>query len=337
GEDFTVDGASVTVTDGDSHDHTGGSGATLDHDDFTNNGGAGSHAASTSHIGASTGVHGVTGDVVGTGAAQTLTAKSLADLGDMNLAAATQLTISSGSITPTQTVHKIGGEGSADDNLATIAGGVEGDLRVFYPVSAAQNITVVQTDNIVTPDDEDYLIPDNGIIITYYDGSNWRIIAFGGSSDLPENLEERIIRNTDRTSELTQIDDNRLLQAKYTPSLMPSYTNTDGSGDRTSTITLTTDFTINDGPFNEIIDGSASIGPFNNDESATGKHITFQFSSQRVITEIRTIMNVGTDPTWRFTIQGSDNGSDWDDLKTDVQILTETNTIDLSTNTTGYE
>lgn len=109
------------------------------------------------------------------------------DATKLNFAAATELTISSGSVTITQSAHTVDGEGDANDDLDTISGGTEGDLVVLYPENSARDITLKHaTGNIVTGDGNDYTIPDNGLVVLYYDGSNWRLVAGGGGSGYVE-------------------------------------------------------------------------------------------------------------------------------------------------------
>lgn len=63
------------VSNGDSHDHSGGDGAQINHTALSNVG-SNTHAQVDTHIAATT-AHGVTGNIVGTGGAQTLASKTL--------------------------------------------------------------------------------------------------------------------------------------------------------------------------------------------------------------------------------------------------------------------
>jgi hypothetical protein len=99
----------------------------------------------------------------------------------LGLPAATELTISGGVITITQSLHRVDGQGDLDDNLDTINGGASGRVLLLYPENAARNITLRHgTGNIVTGDGANYTIPDNGLVLLAYDGSNWRMVAGTG-------------------------------------------------------------------------------------------------------------------------------------------------------------
>ena len=105
--------------------------------------------------------------------------------GSIDFTAATELTVSSGAITVTQGVHTVDGEGDAADDLATINGGSAEQLLLIRPEHDDRQITLKHgSGNIVTPDGSDYEIPDDGLVLLQYDGSNWRMVASGGGSSL---------------------------------------------------------------------------------------------------------------------------------------------------------
>ena len=93
---------------------------------------------------------------------------------------ATELTIATGVITVTQSVHTIDGESDAADDLDTINGGSQEMLILIRPNNAARNITLTNSGNIITSTGFDYTIPDNGMALLQYDGTSWRIVAGGG-------------------------------------------------------------------------------------------------------------------------------------------------------------
>ena len=105
------------------------------------------------------------------------------EAGQYNYTDATELTIVSGVVTITQSSHTIDGESDAADDLATINGGENGDYLIIYPNNAARNITLINSDNILTSNGVDYTIPDNGMVILYCNGAKW--IAFTGGSTFP--------------------------------------------------------------------------------------------------------------------------------------------------------
>ena len=105
--------------------------------------------------------------------------------------AATELTISSGEVTATQSVHTIDGEGDAADDLDTINGGSAEQLLLIRPASADRDITLKHgTGNIITPSGNDYAMPDNGLVMLHYDGANWRIIAPGSGGSISEVVDD---------------------------------------------------------------------------------------------------------------------------------------------------
>ena len=106
------------------------------------------------------------------------------EVGLLNFADATELTIATGVVTITQSVHTIDGEGDADDDLVTISGGFNGDYLIIYPANSARDITLIHdTGNIMTSNSLDYTIPDNGMVILYHNGTDW--LAFTGGSTFP--------------------------------------------------------------------------------------------------------------------------------------------------------
>lgn len=101
----------------------------------------------------------------------------------LNFEDATELTISSGAVTATQSYHTVDTEGdAASDNLDTISGGSEGDVLIIRAANTAR--TVVLTDgvgNIYTSDGNSITLDDTEKAVWLIcDGTNWLAQAFGG-------------------------------------------------------------------------------------------------------------------------------------------------------------
>lgn len=104
--------------------------------------------------------------------------KEITNLKALTFYAATELTISGDTMTVTQAVHTIDGEGNSSDDLATISGGGSQEIILLIPENAARDITLKHgTGNILISNDTDYTIPDNGMVLMLYDGANWRVIV----------------------------------------------------------------------------------------------------------------------------------------------------------------
>jgi hypothetical protein len=122
-----------------------------------------------------------------------------------------------------------------------------------------------------------------------------------------------------------------------------SYANAGGTGNRTSTITVTCDAVIGSfgGNYGNLVDGAFG----NNDTDAvwwdygqTGKRLTFQFATKKIIDEAKHYSSTAASHgTWKW--QGSDDGSSWVDLSTTFTFQAGFEGFvqgDLSGNSTGY-
>jgi hypothetical protein len=126
--------------------------------------------------------------------------------------------------------------------------------------------------------------------------------------------------------------------------LTPTYGNPQGTGNRTSDITVTTTATISSGTMDNLVDGG-----FNNDatdavllnNAQSGRSITFQFPNAKIVTEAKWFQNAAqSNGTWKW--QGSNDGSSFTDLSATFTLDDATagagGTVigDLSANTTAY-
>ena len=137
--------------------------------------------AHEAHVPATTGVHGVSGNVVGTTDTQTLTSKTLSAF---KYDKSTGLTIATNSITkPTQTIMDIT---SGTGPLNTIAGGSEGDVKVLLNNTGA-DLIISNNDTaqgIITGTGSAVTLKDQASLALFYEdvgGSNFRWKVIGGA------------------------------------------------------------------------------------------------------------------------------------------------------------
>jgi len=97
---------------------------------------------------------------------------------NISLGAASELTISGGVVTKTQSYHTIDTESDgATDDLDTINGGAAGDILIFSPNHTDRTVVVkTGTGNIVC-DADITLDTSTEYVVLIYDGSNWQLLA----------------------------------------------------------------------------------------------------------------------------------------------------------------
>jgi trimeric autotransporter adhesin len=120
-------------------------------------------------------------------------------------------------------------------------------------------------------------------------------------------------------------------------SVVTSYSNPGGMGNRTATITVTTDIIV--GTPSQLVDGSFSSTNYFSGAAVAGKYIMFDFGAgaANVINEAKYYQgSVATQGTWEW--QGSNNGSTWVNIGSNFTLggaLTQTITT-LSVNSSTY-
>jgi hypothetical protein len=96
-----------------------------------------------------------------------------------------------------------------------------------------------------------------------------------------------------------------------------AYANPGGSGDRQSSITVTTDISLAGGSIAALVNGTTNSGGCDFNSGQSGKHITFDFGTGafKVIDEFKWYAgNSANHGTWLF--QGSNDDTSYDDLGT---------------------
>lgn len=118
-----------------------------------------------------------------TGTFTTLTGTTLIAT-QRRIAASTELTISSGAITKTQTYHRIDTQSdAADDDLDTINGGTSGDELFIRAENTARTVSITNAGNIYTGTGTDIDLDSNEKIVHFiYDGTLSKWVVVGGSA-----------------------------------------------------------------------------------------------------------------------------------------------------------
>lgn len=108
---------------------------------------------------------------------------SVEQMEQLNLVAGGELTISSGAVTVTHSLHTIDTEGDAvTDDLNTINGGSAGDVLLIGRANAARAVVLKHNaGNIKTPSGTDHELTANGFVMLKHDGSNWHVQSGNGS------------------------------------------------------------------------------------------------------------------------------------------------------------
>lgn len=102
------------------------------------------------------------------------------EVGIINLKDDTELTISTGAVTATQSFHTIDTEADgATDNLDTISGGSEGDILIFRPNNAGRTVVAKHgSGNLNLSGGADFTMDeDDDWLMLLYDGTNWQEIS----------------------------------------------------------------------------------------------------------------------------------------------------------------
>jgi hypothetical protein len=104
-------------------------------------------------------------------------------LGFFSLGGGSELTISSGEITPNQSFHRIDTEGdAATDTLVTINGGNTGDILILKPSSSGRDITIQDGSGNINCGSDRTFSNLNGIAVFIKFSSDWLLVSFEASN-----------------------------------------------------------------------------------------------------------------------------------------------------------
>tara|TARA_R110002167_G_scaffold61913_4_gene174905 strand:- start:10739 stop:12631 length:1893 start_codon:yes stop_codon:yes gene_type:complete len=125
----------------------------------------------------------------------------------LNLVSGGELTISSGAITVTHSVHTVDTESDAvTDDLATISGGSAGDVILLSRANAARAVVLKHNvGNIKTPSGTDHELTALGFVVLKHDGSNWQLQCGNGSGYMLNKLACLTVATSNITLNDTQV------------------------------------------------------------------------------------------------------------------------------------
>ena len=120
----------------------------------------------------------------GTGVVGEALSDIFTDIDSLNFDEATELTITSGSVTATQSVHKLQPQSGTADDLDTISGLTAGDIVILYASDAGTDTITLKhgTGNLSCFGGADIELSE-GMVVGYYDGTTVFISGGGGSSN----------------------------------------------------------------------------------------------------------------------------------------------------------
>ena len=188
---------------------------------------------------------------------------------------------------------------------------------------------------------------DLKIYFTANNGTNWAEAASYGTATTYSGTKKLVKLGATTCTAGTQVA-MKAVWANQASSVTGGYQ----SGDRSSTITVTTTISEASGTVAKLVDGNAPIdgshGGSNSFYWATGSNnvvgqeLKFQWSSAQTITGAKMLSaNTDSQGTWKW--QGSNNGSAWTDIGSNFNFDTATTKVwdttfgsELSGNTTAY-
>lgn len=146
----------------------------------------------------------------------------------INVDTISELTISAGSITAVNGIHKLQPQSGTADDLDTIAGLSAGDLLILYAADTGTDTITLKhgTGNIFCPGGEDIEL-SNGAIIVYCDGTNIFVCGGGGSSDPTYLCQGRLtLESGVAISTAEQIDKTNVYFTPYNGNFLDLYDGT---------------------------------------------------------------------------------------------------------------